>query len=85
MNVYLDDQVAGITSITDGRGYGLKQFQALSLDKRRSIINFMQESFPLWFRSYHVVNAPMLVKFGWNIWQPFVSERLKVWLILDVK
>ena len=79
------DQVAGITSITDGRGYGLKQFQALSLDKRRSIINFMQESFPLWFRSYHVVNAPMLVKFGWNIWQPFVSERLKVWLILDVK
>ena len=67
-----------MTSILDGGGYGFKQFRALSLDKRRSVVNFMQEGFPLWFRTFHIVNAPMLINVAYNIIRPFLSERLKV-------
>ena len=80
-----DPQVAGVTSILDGGGYGFKQFRALSLDKRRSVVNFMQEGFPLWFRTFHIVNAPMLINVAYNIIRPFLSERLKVWWLTNFK
>ncbi len=35
-------QVAGITCVVDGAGYGFKQFRNLNMDKRRMVINFVQ-------------------------------------------
>ena len=68
-----------MTSILDGGGYGFKQFRALSLDKRRSVVNFMQEGFPLWFRTFHVVNAPMLINVAYNAMQ--LGEKLRNYFI----
>ena len=62
----------------------MKQFRALSIDKRRSVVNFMQEGFPLWFRSFHVVNAPALINVAYNIIRPFLSESMKVRILLRI-
>lgn len=70
-------QVAGITVVFDGRGFGFKQFSSVSLENQLVVINLVQQGFPLWFRSFHVVNAPMLFSVGYNILKPFVAEEYK--------
>ena len=43
-------QVAGITVVFDGRGFGFKQFSSVSLENQLVVINLVQQGFPLWFR-----------------------------------
>jgi len=70
-------QVAGITAVFDGKGFGFKQFSSVSLENQLVVINLVQQGFPLWFRSFHVVNAPMLFSVGYNILKPFLAEEYK--------
>ena len=84
LNTILTSKVAGITSILECSEYGFKQFRALSIDKRRSVVNFMQEGFPLWFRTFHIVNAPALINVAYNIIRPFLSESMKVRILLRI-
>ena len=50
-------QIAGVTTIADADGFGLKQLRNFTLEHARSAASFVQDSFPLWFRSIHIVNA----------------------------
>ena len=36
-----------------------------------------QESFPLWFRSVHIVNAPYLFTVAYNVVKPMLSKAVK--------
>ena len=41
-----------------------------------SILNF-QDSFPLWYRSIHIINAPRLFLVAYNLLKQFLNERVK--------
>ena len=53
-------QIAGVTTIADAEGFGFKQLTNFTLDHARNAASFVQDSFPLWFRSIHVINPPKL-------------------------
>ena len=53
-------QIAGVTCIADAEGFGFKQLRNFTLEHARNATNFVQDSFPLWFRVIHVINAPRL-------------------------
>ena len=53
-------QIAGVTTIADAEGFGFHQLRNFTLDHARNAASFVQDSFPLWFRSIHVINAPRL-------------------------
>ena len=46
--------------ICDADGFGFKQLRNFTIQHARSATSFVQDSFPLWFRSIHVVNASRL-------------------------
>ena len=47
-------QVAGITAVFDGKGFGFKQFSSVSLENQLVVINLVQQGFPLWFRQVQI-------------------------------
>ena len=51
-------QIAGVTLVADASGYGFKQVRNFGLSDAKVMAAFLTYSFPLWFRSIHVVNAP---------------------------
>ena len=53
-------QIAGVTTIADAKDFGFHQLRSFTLDNARSAASFVQDSFPLWFRDIHVVNAARL-------------------------
>ena len=57
--LYLN-QVAGITAVFDGKGFGFKQFSSVSLENQLVVINLVQQGFPLWFRQVRLCK-------GWNM------------------
>ena len=46
--------------ICDADGFGFKQLRHFTIQHARSATSFVQDSFPLWFRSIHVVNSSRL-------------------------
>ena len=38
---------------------------------------FLQTSFPLWFRSIHIVNAPKMFMVAFGIVKPFMAEYVQ--------
>jgi len=70
-------QIAGVTTIADAKDFGFHQLRSFTLDNARSAASFVQDSFPLWFRDIHVINAPRLFFIAFNIVRPFLNERIK--------
>ena len=50
-------QVAGVTVVADAKDFGFKQLRNLTIDGLCCGASIVQDSFPLWFRDIHVVNA----------------------------
>ena len=46
--------------ICDADGFGFKQLRHFTIQHARSATSFVQDSFPLWFRSIHIVNSSRL-------------------------
>ena len=53
-------QIAGVTVVCDAEGFVFKQLRHFTVQHARCATNFVQDSFPLWFRSIHIINAPRL-------------------------
>ena len=53
-------QVAGVTVVADAKDFGFKQLRNLTIDGFWCGSSMVQDSFPLWFRDIHVVNAARL-------------------------
>ena len=50
-------QVAGLTVVADAKDFGFKQLRNLTIDGLCCGASIVQDSFPLWFRDIHIVNA----------------------------
>ena len=70
-------QIAGVTIIEDAEGFGLNQLRHFTIENAKNMTSFTQDSFPLWFRSIHIVNAPRLFYLAYNVVKPFLNERVK--------
>ena len=70
-------QVAGITLIADANGFGFKHVRNFGLTDAKTMSAFLQTSFPLWFRSYHVVNAPKMFMVAFGMVKPFMPEHVQ--------
>ena len=70
-------QVAGMTLVADADGFGFKHLRNFSLSDAKTMSAFLQSSFPLWFRSMHVVNAPKLFMVAFGMVKPFMPEYVQ--------
>ena len=50
-------QVAGLTVVADAKDFGFKQLRNMTIDGFHCGASIVQDSFPLWFRDIHIVNA----------------------------
>ena len=75
-------QVAGVTVIADAQNFGLKQFRHFSMEDAKTVAGFMQECFPLWLRSLHVVNPPRVFQLLFNMVKPLLGQRVRDALML---
>jgi len=70
-------QVAGCSVIIDASGFSMRHFLAIKLEHQRAVVNFVQKSFPIWFREFHIIKAFRLAKAAYNLLKPFLQERVK--------
>ena len=58
--------------------YLSKKVVFIKIEKKTKHHTFhLQESFPLWFRAVHVVNAPSLFHFAYNVVKPLLSKTVR--------
>ena len=66
-----------MTLVADADGFGFKHLRNFSLSDAKTMSAFLQSSFPLWFRSMHVVNAPKLFMVAFGMVKPFMPEYVQ--------
>jgi len=72
-----ETQIAGLVSITDATGFGLKHLRAIGLEDGKNLAAFFNISFPVWMRMSHVINTPRLFNMLMNMVRPFTSENVR--------
>lgn len=70
-------QIAGVTCVADGSNFGFKQFRNTGFNDLKWSAAFIQETFPLWFRSIHMVNASRMLTVLYNMIKPLFSQRIQ--------
>ena len=55
--IFARTQIAGVTAVADAKDFGFKQLRNLTIDGLCCGASIVQDSFPLWFRDIHIVNA----------------------------
>ena len=70
-------QVAGVTVISDAGGFSFKALRNISLEDAKNSADFLQNSFPLWFHQFHVINAPSIFIMAYNLFKPFLAKEVK--------
>lgn len=70
-------QIAGITVVADASDFGLKQLRNFSVTDSRTMSSFIQDSFPLWFREIHIVNAPRLFHVAFAVVKTFMNDYIR--------
>uniref|UniRef100_A0A1B6KFT5 CRAL-TRIO domain-containing protein n=1 Tax=Graphocephala atropunctata TaxID=36148 RepID=A0A1B6KFT5_9HEMI len=81
-----ESQVAGITVIVDMTGFGLQQHaKFLSPYYARRTVDVIQETFPLRFKGFHVINQPFYFDAVFAVLKPFLKEKIRQRIYLHGK
>ncbi|XP_046675261.1 alpha-tocopherol transfer protein-like isoform X2 [Homalodisca vitripennis] len=81
-----ETQVAGITVIVDMTGFGLQQHaKFLSPYYARRTVDVIQETFPLRFKGFHVINQPFYFDAVFAVLKPFLKEKIRQRIYLHGK
>jgi len=70
-------QICGVVVIMDFNGLGMKQVKGLSPAFSLRLLTFIQEAMPLRLKEVHFVNQPFLFNMVWQMFKPFVKDKLK--------
>jgi hypothetical protein len=70
-------QICGVVVIMDFSGLGMKQVKGLSPAFSLRLLTFIQEAMPLRLKEVHIVNQPFLFNVVWQMFKPFVKDKLK--------
>ncbi|KAF7280371.1 hypothetical protein GWI33_006102 [Rhynchophorus ferrugineus] len=72
-----ETQIKGVVVIMDYDGLGMKQVRALTPAFSMKLLGFIQEAMPLRLKEVHMVKQPFIFKMVWQIFKPFIGEKLK--------
>ncbi|KAG8225125.1 hypothetical protein J437_LFUL006148 [Ladona fulva] len=78
-------QVCGVVVILDFDGMSLKHANAFSIAFSRRLLTFIQEAMPLRLKNVHIVKQPYIFNIVFNMFKPFIQEKLKNRLIFHGK
>ncbi|XP_046401620.1 retinaldehyde-binding protein 1 [Ischnura elegans] len=70
-------QVSGVVVILDFDGMGMKQVGAFSIAFSRRLLSFIQDAMPLRLKNIHIVKQPYVFNIVFNMFKPFIREKLK--------
>ncbi|XP_034231455.1 alpha-tocopherol transfer protein-like [Thrips palmi] len=77
-----ETQVSGIVVIVDLGGFGLQHAAFLAPYYVKNTTEVIQESFPLRFKGFHVVNQPFYFAALYAVIRPFMKEKMKRRVVL---
>lgn len=72
-----ETQIYGAVVIMDFDGLSMKQVVGLSPSFSMKLLNFIQDAMPLRLKEVHIVKQPFLFNMVWQMFKPFVREKLK--------
>ncbi|XP_071450543.1 clavesin-1-like [Hetaerina americana] len=72
-----ESQVCGVIVILDFDGMGMKQVGAFSIAFSRRLLSFIQDAMPLRLKNIHIVKQPYVFNIVFNMFKPFIREKLK--------
>lgn len=61
----------------DFDGLSMKQVKALTPAYTKRLLTFIQDAMPLRLREVHFVKQPFIFNMVWQLFKPFVKEKLK--------
>ncbi|GFY63769.1 alpha-tocopherol transfer protein-like, partial [Trichonephila inaurata madagascariensis] len=77
LEIHPADQICGIRLIYDCENYSLKQMRCFVPRYLPLVSKALRNSLPVRFKSIHVVNEPISVRFAWTFLRVFLSEKIK--------
>ncbi|XP_051153411.1 retinaldehyde-binding protein 1 [Leptopilina boulardi] len=72
-----ETQVHGVVVIMDFDGLSMKQVMGLTPAFCMRLLTFIQDAMPLRLKEVHFVKQPFLFNMVWQMFKPFVKEKLK--------
>ncbi|EFN77309.1 Retinaldehyde-binding protein 1 [Harpegnathos saltator] len=72
-----ETQICGSVVIMDFDGLSMKQVMGLSPSFSMTLLSFIQDAMPLRLKEVHIVKQPFLFNMVWQMFKPFVKEKLK--------
>ncbi|PSN38176.1 hypothetical protein C0J52_14560 [Blattella germanica] len=77
-----ETQIAGLTVIVDMNGFGFQHakfvgFQFNRPEKELFFVVFLQETFPLRFKGFHVINQPFYFDAVFAVLKPFLKDKIR--------
>ncbi|XP_032668664.1 clavesin-1 [Odontomachus brunneus] len=72
-----ETQIYGCVVIMDFDGLSMKQVMGLSPSFSMRLLSFIQDAMPLRLKEVHFVKQPFLFNMVWQMFKPFVKEKLK--------
>lgn len=72
-----ETQVAGIVVVLDMSGLNLQHVKFFTPYYARKMVELVQETFPLRFKGFHVVNEPFYFDAVMAILKPFMKEKIR--------
>ncbi|KAK7869905.1 hypothetical protein R5R35_013701 [Gryllus longicercus] len=72
-----ETQIAGLTVIVDMNGFGLQHAKFLSPYYARRTVEVIQETFPLRFKGFHVINQPFYFDAVFAVLKPFLKDKIR--------
>ncbi|KAF5274944.1 hypothetical protein FQR65_LT04285 [Abscondita terminalis] len=72
-----ESQVRGVVVLMDFSGLGRKQIVAFNPSFSMKLLGFIQDAMPLRLKEVHIVKQPFIFNIVWQIFCPFIQEKLK--------
>ncbi|EZA59216.1 clavesin-1 [Ooceraea biroi] len=72
-----ESQIYGSVVIMDFDGLSMKQVMGLTPTFSMRLLTFIQDAMPLRLKEVHIVKQPFLFNMVWQMFKPFVREKLK--------
>jgi len=72
-----ETQVRGVVVILDFENLSMKQVAQLTPGFSLRLLSFIQEAMPLRLKEVHIVKQPFIFNVVWNVFKPFIGDKLK--------
>jgi hypothetical protein len=72
-----ETQIAGIVLILDMAGLSLQHAKFFTPYYAKKMVELVQETFPLRFKGFHIVNEPFYFDAVMAVLKPFLKEKIR--------